>query len=277
VNVAVRVDATGSLCVSAQRSYQSVSASLPPAQTGPRITSALSKRAARVVSDAAILAVQNGTPLTAFWTFTVEGTDQRRSFATASRPISFEMRRTLNAIRTTKGDFEYVWVAENPRNENPHVHLLTSLVVPRADFDGFAAWVESLWGLGFVHMERLRKPAAAGRYLLKAVGYLNKGGSAGCDMGRVRGSRYAVSRSLRGSAPSRFYLRHVADRDAFARMVGSAPRVLGDGYWSGRSLSFDFDSEHVGDTLLHCGLQPATVADILSVKAARAASSRKGN
>ncbi|TLM98395.1 MAG: hypothetical protein FDZ75_02445 [Actinobacteria bacterium] len=109
------------------------------------------------------------------------------------------MKRTLNAMqqrfrREGYTDFAFIWVAENKRNENPHVHLLTNHRVPRAQFDVFAAWVESLWGHGWVTIERVRKPASAGRYMLKAVGYALKGQDG--EQGTIAGNRYGISRNI---------------------------------------------------------------------------------
>lgn len=171
--------------------------SLEP-QCGPRSTRRLSPRAARKIKGAAIKAHALGYPLMTFMTFTCAPEDRER-IASGELVLGREMRRTLNAMqqrfrREGQDDFAYIWVAENPGDDNPHVHLLTNLRVPRRKFDEHAAWVESLWGHGWVKIERIRKPESAGRYILKAVGYTIKGGEG--TQGTVRGNRYGISRNI---------------------------------------------------------------------------------
>jgi len=97
-------------------------------------------------------------------------------------------------------DFAYLWVAECPKNEkgedNPHVHFLMNWSV---DFGWFPCWakrIESIWGNGSVHLEKIRKSESSTAYLSKAIGYLSKSGSMS-DQGRIRGNRYAISASAR--------------------------------------------------------------------------------
>ena len=85
-------------------------------------------------------------------------------------------------------------VAENVGDENPHVHMLTSYAVLRAEFDAFAVHLESLWGHGWAKIERVRQPEKAGRYIMKALGYAMKG--ANDDQGTVIGNRYGISRAI---------------------------------------------------------------------------------
>lgn len=93
----------------------------------------------------------------------------------------------------------YCWVAENPKNDdgqdNPHIHVNLDWQVPLGAFRDWAARLESLWGQGFAHIERLRDPAAAGAYLLKAAHYLGKG-TAG-EQGAIIGNRYFISKEAR--------------------------------------------------------------------------------
>jgi hypothetical protein len=140
-----------------------------------------------------------GLPLRMFMTFTVRPED-REDVADGSVVLGTEVRRVLNALaewHRRRGGTEnaYVWVAENPGEHNPHVHLLSSMSVPRTDFDRFAQQIESLWGHGWVKIERLRKPMTAGHYILKAARYFAKGTEA--DQGRVYGNRYGISRNIR--------------------------------------------------------------------------------
>jgi hypothetical protein len=132
-------------------------------------------------------------------TFTVRPED-REEIAEGAVILGTEVRRVLNALaegfrRRGGSEHAYIWVAENPGESNPHVHLLSSISVPRKDFAHFAAQVESLWGHGWVKIERLREPAVAGHYILKAARYFSKGTET--DQGRVYGNRYGISRNIR--------------------------------------------------------------------------------
>ena len=99
--------------------------------------------------------------------------------------------------------FDYLWVAENPLNENgernPHVHLLIRWFVPKKYFQPWARRLERLWGQGFAHLERLRDRSAAGYYLAKAAKYLTKGDNTN-DQGLVRGNRYGIAQCSRAPA-----------------------------------------------------------------------------
>ncbi|MFS1425902.1 hypothetical protein LMH73_001605 [Vibrio splendidus] len=101
-----------------------------------------------------------------------------------------------------KADFHYMWVAESPMNEdgepNPHVHLLLKWTVDKKHFTDWAKRLESLWGHGMAHIERIRQPKAASTYLIKAVGYAAKGNNA--DQGLIKGNRYSIAKVSR--APS---------------------------------------------------------------------------
>lgn len=125
-----------------------------------------------------------------------------------------EMRRTLNAIqqrfrRVGYSDFAYTWVAENLAYENPHVHLTTNHRVQKSEFLEFAEWVESLWGHGFAHIEKIRHPESAGNYILKAVKYVAKGEDG--EQGTVYGNRYGISRNIRvRESSTRIYEREAA-------------------------------------------------------------------
>ncbi|QSV17320.1 hypothetical protein [Photobacterium ganghwense] len=99
-------------------------------------------------------------------------------------------------------DFHYIWVAECPANDdgepNPHVHVLLNWAVPQNLFPAWALRLENLWGKGFAHLERIKKPMAAGSYIIKAVGYAAKGDNA--DQGLIRGNRYNIARCSRAPA-----------------------------------------------------------------------------
>lgn len=96
-------------------------------------------------------------------------------------------------------DFHYIWVAECPANEdgepNPHVHLLLRWTVPEHLFSPWAKRLEKIWGHGFAKLERIRKPKAAGSYIIKAVSYAAKGANE-CQ-GLVRGNRYSIAKCSR--------------------------------------------------------------------------------
>lgn len=170
----------------------------PPVTFGPRSTDRLSDRAGRKIKGAALKAHALKLGMRTFMTFTCAPEDRER-IAGGSLVLGREMRRTLNAIqqrfrREGYRCFVYIWVAENPRDENPHVHLVTNYRVARGEFAEFAAWVESVWGHGWVKIERIRKPERAGHYILKAVRYAVKGAEG--EQGTVRGNRYGISRNI---------------------------------------------------------------------------------
>lgn len=170
----------------------------PTPSCGPRATDRLTDRAARKIKGAALKAYALKLGLCTFMTFTCAPEDRER-IAVGSLVLGHEMRRTLNGMqqrfrRESYREFAFEWVAENPADENPHVHLLTNHQVIRSRFDEFAGWVESLWSHGWVKIERIRKPERAGGYILKAVRYAVKGEKG--DQGTVRGNRYGISRNI---------------------------------------------------------------------------------
>ena len=171
---------------------------VPDPCTGPRRTDKLTRRALRQIKGATIKAHRIGRPLHTFVTFTLRPDARVRCLA-GELVLGKEMKRTLNALnewlrRRKLPSLSYVWVAENVRDENPHVHLLTNYAVPRSEFDAFAAHLESLWGFGYAKIERVRKPERAGQYLMKALSYTLKG--ADDDQGTVIGNRYGISREI---------------------------------------------------------------------------------
>jgi len=98
---------------------------------------------------------------------------------------------------------DYLWVAEMPDNKktgkpNPHCHVLLRWNVEPHLFHDWAARIESLWGLGFAKLERIRNADAASGYLLKALGYLVKGESS--EQGQFKGNRYNISKAARAPA-----------------------------------------------------------------------------
>ena len=108
--------------------------------------------------------------------------------------------------------FDYLWVAEAPQkkletkqyswgeiecvgHQNYHAHLLFRWNVEEHFFHEWAARIERLWGQGFVNIQRIQSPAAAASYLLKALGYMTKGGDG--SQGVIRGNRYNISKYAR--------------------------------------------------------------------------------
>lgn len=171
----------------------------PPPMYGARVTSHLTQHAVRQIKGAAIKAHMLGLGLETFVTFTLGG-ESRKAIAEGGLVLGHEIRRTLNGVqerfrREGYEDFAYIWVAENPAEVNPHVHMPTNHTVPRSEFQKFTKWFESLWGHGFAHVERIRKPEAAGLYILKAVGYSAKGSDGG--QGLIYGNRYGISQNIR--------------------------------------------------------------------------------
>lgn len=182
---------------------------VPPVNEGVRSTTHLSARAVRQIKGAAIKAEQMGYGLKTFMTFTVRE-EERAAFLAAEFILGREMRRVLNALnewfrRRGHPLMVYVWVAENVKNSNPHVHLLTNHTVPRTEFSAFCQHVESLWRHGWVHVERVKNSSRAGSYMMKALKYTLKGqeqsarfceDSSESDQGLVHGNRYGVSRAI---------------------------------------------------------------------------------
>ena len=125
-------------------------------------------------------------------------------------PKGSEDRERAFEIDPAEQPIRYVWVAENPRTvehldagpgfkENPHVHVMLDWGVRKYQFRRWAAWIEKLWGYGFAHLERIRKPASAAAYMAKAAAYMGKGKHG--TQGLVRGNRYSISRDARAPKP----------------------------------------------------------------------------
>ena len=170
----------------------------PPDNSGTRTTTCLSKRGAKTIRGAVYLADQNHGGMTTFATATFDA-EARERLASGETTMGAEVRRFLDAWRSRyrkkgKKPPVFIWVAENPGNCNPHVHILTNDKIEYRHFKMWARGLESLWGNGMVHLERIKYSKAAGRYLLKAIGYLAKGTDG--NQGEVVGQRYSVSREI---------------------------------------------------------------------------------
>ncbi|WP_325892744.1 rolling circle replication-associated protein [Grimontia sp. NTOU-MAR1] len=119
-----------------------------------------------------------------------DGDDHPLHYVTENAPLK---------VRPRHGNFHYIWVAECPANEdgepNPHVHVLLNWQVPKPLFRAWAERIESLWGHGLAHLERIKHGKAAGKYIIKAVGYAAKGDNG--EQGLIRGNRYGIAKCSR--------------------------------------------------------------------------------
>lgn len=191
---------------------------VPSAPDGPRSTLNLSERGKRKLTESCYYMAKCKGGYKTFITGTF-APEARERIASGATTIQREVSRTMDAMQKmyqrgwtdSKGNrhagqdepLGYCWVVEIPENddgeENPHVHFLMNWRVKRQHFDDWAARIEGLWGHGYFHLEKMRKPEAAGEYLAKAAGYLSKA-TGQSDQGKVRGNRYGISSTAR--APS---------------------------------------------------------------------------
>ena len=173
--------------------------SAPPVNSGTRITSELSKRGAKTIRGAVYIAARDYGGMTTFATATFDE-DARNRLTSGETTIGSEVKRFIDAWRSRyrkrgKKPPLFIWVAENPNDSNPHVHILTTDRIEYRHFRMWARGLEKLWGNGMVHLEKIKYPKAAGRYLMKSIGYLAKGTDG--SQGTVVGQRYGVSRDLK--------------------------------------------------------------------------------
>jgi hypothetical protein len=213
----------------------------PPEQSGERLTTQLSFRGARAISDSCqYMSLEHGGYST-FLTLTFDESSRQR-LAKKESTIQKETSRFFDSLQkmfqrgwtgnTESGkvkvsgsatSLKYCWVAENPKNsegeDNPHLHILMSWNVPYELFKAWAARIEKLWGQGFAHLELIRKPEMAGAYMAKAAGYLTKGSNKD-DQGEIKGNRYGISKESR--AP---------DWELYGRFhMGIMPSLIKDAY-----------------------------------------------
>ncbi|CAA0081231.1 Uncharacterised protein [Zhongshania aliphaticivorans] len=202
----------------------------PPEQCGPRISENLTPRAARKVAEScSYVALKKGGYRT-FFTLTFD-TESRAAIAAGETSIQKEVSRFMDGLQkmwrrgwvaefdvngrkmfcadrdgfpqgepAQKRDLLYVWVAEAPDNDkgeiNPHVHVLINWRVKYALFPAWAKRIESLWGQGVAHIEKIKDSEAAASYMMKAAGYLCKAQGKN-DQGTIRGNRYGISAAAR--------------------------------------------------------------------------------
>ena len=186
----------------------------PPPISGPRVSWLLSQRAARKIAESCdyVARTKGGYATFVTGTFTPES---RQRIAQGETTIQREVSRSMDALQKiyqrgcTFADggqlsphddtLDYCWVVEIPKNENgednPHVHILMRWKVPYANFASWCKRLESVWGNGYFHVEKIRDTACAGAYMAKAAGYLTKGANE--NQGQVKGNRYGISASAR--------------------------------------------------------------------------------
>jgi hypothetical protein len=244
----------------------------PPQQAGDRVTKFLTSRAAKNILDsgAYVAAVRGG--FSTFLTLTFKA-DARERIINGDSTIGAECSRFFDAIQKmyqrgwstdnpilkTENGFDcvgacevvpaaedkldYIWVAEAPKNKqgevNPHCHVLLRWKVEPHLFHDWAQRIEGIWGQGFAKLERIKSPAAASGYMLKALGYLLKGEkNQASDQGEIKGNRYNISkpaRALPWENIANFHAEHMASMigEIKAKMLKrSAPTRfrIGQGY-----------------------------------------------
>jgi len=171
----------------------------PPDNSGARITTELSRRGAKTIRGAVFIANRDYGGMYTFATATFDA-EAREKLLSGETTIGAEVKRFIDAWRSRyrkkgKNPPVFIWVAENPNNSNPHVHILTNDKIEYRHFRMWARGLERLWKNGTVHLEKLKYARAAGCYLMKAIGYLAKGTNG--NQGAVVGQRYGVSRDLK--------------------------------------------------------------------------------
>ena len=119
-----------------------------------------------------------------------------------SKPV-FDYLWCAEAPSKKHGSKAYIWdgkeqIIECVGEQNYHAHVLMRWNVESVYFHEWAAGIEKLWGQGFVTIERIKNPKAAASYLLKALGYMVKGGAG--SQGEIRGNRYNISKHARAES-----------------------------------------------------------------------------
>jgi len=183
----------------------------PPEQSGQRISEMLSNRGASKISEScAFMAVCKG----GYKTFVTGTFNQsvREDIANGNTTIQKEVSRTMDAMQKmyrrgwtkktgerVEGHAEglpYCWVVEIPKNakgeDNPHIHMLLGWRSEPKHFREWADRIESIWGNGYFHLEKIKDSTCAGAYMAKAAGYLSKAQS-NDTQGEVTGNRYGIS------------------------------------------------------------------------------------
>lgn len=194
---------------------EATSGTLPPPQSGDRLSSTLSYRGALKIAEACeyMHAANDGFKTFVTGTFSNE---KREKIVSGETTIQKEVSRTMEALQKMyqrgwtkkngdrvegyEGGLPYVWVVEIPKNEdgedNPHIHMLLGWRVDHVHFREWAERIENIWGNGYFHLEKIKDGACAGAYMAKAAGYLTKAADQE-DQGVVRGNRYGISETAR--------------------------------------------------------------------------------
>lgn len=234
---------------------ETTTGSLPPENSGARVSDMLTSRAVRKIAESCAYVASKKQPYTTFLTLTFNdeqrqklknivctATDkaQKNNAGDLYTPIDFKPETTIqkevsrfadgmtklwqrgwkaefningrmmfcadkNGQPLSEGahsehDLLYCWVAEAPDNEqgeqNPHIHIMLRWSVKYSLFAAWAKRIESLWGKGFAHLEKIKDGDAAASYMMKAAGYLCKAQGKD-DQGEIRGNRYGMSKAAR--------------------------------------------------------------------------------
>lgn len=196
------------------RTRVETSLSTPPVRSGPLVSNFLTSAAARKITESCYFMAEKHKGFKTFVTGTFKP-ETRAAIAAGETTIQREVSRTMDALQKmylrgwqgTDGEkhaghdstLKYCWVVEIPKNEqgeeNPHVHFMVDWRVKKKHFTEWAARIESIWGHGYFHLEKIKDPLCAGAYMAKAAGYLTKGKQE--DQGRVKGNRYGISKNAR--------------------------------------------------------------------------------
>ncbi len=191
----------------------------PEANTGTRFSDSLTKKAVTKIFEAAAYVATTKGGFSTFLTLTFDDDARQKLFApddeTPETTIGKEVSRFMDGVKKVyqrgmkdcfvtdshgdasplcnvtndipgnSDDFDYIWVAECPPNEdgepNPHVHVLLRWRVERHLFRAWAERLENIWGHGFAHLERIKHKEAAGKYIIKAVAMPPKAGTPNRD------------------------------------------------------------------------------------------------
>jgi hypothetical protein len=187
----------------------------PPLSEGARYSDMLSSRGARKITESCYYMANKQDGYKTFVTGTFEQ-KIRQEIQNGQTTIQREVSRTMNSMQKmfqrgwtdSAGNricghdepLAYCWVVEIPKNdkgeENPHVHMMLNWRVDRQIFDDWSSHIESLWGNGFFHLEKIKDPLCAGSYMAKAAGYITKGSKQN-NQGLVKGNRYGISKTAR--------------------------------------------------------------------------------
>lgn len=202
----------------------------PPENTGDRVTEMLTNRGARKIAESCEFMSIKRKGYSTFLTLTLKP-EARTRVELGETTIQKEVSRFFDGlqkmyqrgfdceiegeIKSFKGSpvvngsserLDYLWVAECPdkieketgeiTGINPHVHVLMRYRVPFIFFDAWAKRVESLWGQGTAHLEKIKDGSKAGAYMAKAAGYLCKA-QGKSDQGTIKGNRYNISKTAR--------------------------------------------------------------------------------